>query len=52
MERKLSFQRHFTTFAVSFPGTESLFTIYSSILSDHLDAPGNKFPFLVSELNE
>merc|ERR1719228_2801944 len=33
-------QRHFATFAVSFPNQESLFTIYNTILSDHLDAPG------------
>ena len=26
---------------------DSLYAIYNSILSDHLDAPGNKFPFLV-----
>jgi len=44
------FQRHFTTFAVSFPGTDALFTIYSSILSDHLDSPTNKFPFLVRKM--
>ena len=24
-----------------------MYAIYNSILSDHLDAPGNKFPFLV-----
>ena len=40
-------QRHFATFAVGFPTHDSLFTIYNSILSDHLDAPGNKFTFLV-----
>ncbi len=40
-------QRHFATFAVSFPTLDSLFTIYNNILSDHLDAPTNKFGFLV-----
>ena len=29
-------QRHFATFAVSFPGQDSLYAIYNSILSDHL----------------
>eukprot|EP00095_Tigriopus_kingsejongensis_P007513 maker-scaffold103_size370364-snap-gene-1.20 protein:Tk07513 transcript:maker-scaffold103_size370364-snap-gene-1.20-mRNA-1 annotation:"dynein beta ciliary-like" len=43
-------QRHFATFAVSFPGQDSLYTIYNAILSDHLDAPGNKFPFLVRKM--
>ena len=43
-------QRHFATFAVSFPNQESLFTIYNTILSDHLDAPGNKFAFLVRKM--
>ena len=35
-------QRHFATFAVSFPGNEALKTIYSSILTGHLEQ--NKFP--------
>ena len=43
-------QRHFATFAVSFPSQDALFTIYNSILSDHLDSPGNKFPFLLRKL--
>ena len=43
-------QRHFATFAVSFPSQDALFTIYNSILSDHLDAPANKFPFLLRKL--
>ena len=43
-------QRHFATFAVSFPNQESLFTIYNNILSDHLEAPGNKFSFLVRKM--
>jgi dynein heavy chain len=30
-------QRHFATFAVSFPSNEALKTIYSSILQGHLD---------------
>ena len=43
-------QRHFATFAVVFPSSESLFTIYNAILNDHLENPGNKFPFLVKKL--
>ena len=43
-------QRHFATYAVSFPSQESLFSIYNNILSDHLDAPGNKFAFLVRKM--
>ena len=43
-------QRHFATFAVVFPSAESLFTIYNAILGDHLENPGNKFPFLVKKL--
>ncbi|CAF0886754.1 unnamed protein product, partial [Adineta ricciae] len=34
-------QRHFAVFAVSFPGHDSLRTIYNSILSQHLSAPHN-----------
>lgn len=34
-------QRHFSVFALSFPGTDALLTIYTSILSQHLAA--NKF---------
>ena len=30
------FQRHFAVFALSFPGTDSLKTIYNSILTQHL----------------
>ncbi|CAK8695850.1 unnamed protein product [Clavelina lepadiformis] len=33
-------QRHFSVFAVSFPGQEALLTIYSSILSQHLQIGG------------
>ena len=43
-------QRHFATFAIVFPSTESLFTIYNSILADHLDNPVNKFTFLVRKM--
>jgi dynein heavy chain len=43
-------QRHFATFAVSFPSQDSLYTIYNAILSDHLDLPSNKFPFLVRKM--
>ncbi|XP_030631579.1 dynein axonemal heavy chain 9 isoform X2 [Chanos chanos] len=33
-------QRHFSVFALSFPGTEALSTIYCSILSQHLRGEG------------
>ncbi|XP_062234716.1 dynein axonemal heavy chain 9-like [Platichthys flesus] len=33
-------QRHFSVFALSFPGAEALSTIYTSILSHHLKGPG------------
>ena len=33
-------QRHFSVFAVSFPGTEALRTIYHSILSQHVTQGG------------
>lgn len=33
-------QRHFSVFAVSFPGTEALRTIYHSILSQHTSQGG------------
>lgn len=36
----LSPQRHFSVFALSFPGAEALNTIYSSILSHHLRGEG------------
>ena len=36
-------QRHFATFSVVFPTEESLFAIYHSILSGHLDDASNKF---------
>ena len=33
-------QRHFSVFAVSFPGTDALITIYQSILGGHISAGG------------
>ncbi|XP_060805137.1 dynein beta chain, ciliary [Amyelois transitella] len=36
-------QRHFCTFAVSFPGLDACFHIYKQILSQHLANPLNKF---------
>ena len=45
-------QRHFATFAVAFPGPEALFTIYSAILSGHLDNASNKFHYLVKTMGE
>jgi dynein heavy chain len=36
-------QRHFATFSVVFPTQESLFTIYNTILNDHIQNPSNKF---------
>lgn len=33
-------QRHFSVFALSFPGAEALSTIYTSILSQHLRGVG------------
>ena len=36
-------QRHFATFSVVFPTPESLFTIYNTILSAHMNDPSNKF---------
>ena len=43
-------QRHFATFAVVFPGQESLFTIYESILSEHLESSILKFPYLIKKM--
>ena len=43
-------QRHFATFAVVFPGQDALFTIYESILTQHLENPSNKFPYLVKKM--
>lgn len=36
-------QRHFATFSVVFPSEESLFSIYNTIMTDHLENPLNKF---------
>ena len=36
-------QRHFATFSVAIPNEENLFSIYNTILSGHLEDPGNKF---------
>ncbi|KAI4493969.1 hypothetical protein M0802_009345 [Mischocyttarus mexicanus] len=43
-------QRQFVVFAVSFPNTESLTTIYASILSQHLANIEHRFPLCVTEL--
>lgn len=43
-------QRHFYVFAVSFPGCDSLTTIYHAILSQHLSNPEYKIPSLVAKL--
>lgn len=41
-------QRHFSVFAVSFPGQDALGTIYSSILVQHLQI--NNFPNVVQKV--
>ncbi|XP_012283270.1 dynein beta chain, ciliary [Orussus abietinus] len=43
-------QRHFAVFAVSFPTPDSLMTIYSSILSQHLANIEHRFPTCVTEI--
>ncbi|XP_050527559.1 dynein beta chain, ciliary isoform X2 [Daktulosphaira vitifoliae] len=43
-------QRHFCVIAVSFPGTESLTIIYSSILNQHFGNVENRIPQIVSKL--
>ena len=43
-------QRHFATFAVVLPGEESLFSIYNTILYDHLESPSQKFNHPVKKL--
>ncbi|OXU27164.1 hypothetical protein TSAR_014516 [Trichomalopsis sarcophagae] len=43
-------QRHFAVFAVSFPNSESLTTIYASILSQHLANVEHRFPLSVTDL--
>ncbi|XP_044764909.1 dynein beta chain, ciliary [Coccinella septempunctata] len=45
-------QRHFYVFAISFPSTESLITIYNAVLSQHLTNPEHKFPSIVGKLSE
>ncbi|KAJ8921300.1 hypothetical protein NQ315_013774 [Exocentrus adspersus] len=45
-------QRHFCVFAISFPGTDSLTTIYHSIISQHLSNSEYKFPHTVIKLSE
>ncbi|VVC32244.1 Hypothetical protein CINCED_3A002285 [Cinara cedri] len=45
-------QRHFYVFALGFPSQEALFTIYSSILSQHLRNPINKFNNSVIKLTD
>ena len=43
-------QRHFMTFSVNFPSYESLVQIYSTILTQHLESPSNKFPHSVQRM--
>lgn len=43
-------QRHFMTFSVNFPAAESLEHIYSTILTQHLESPGNKFCHSVQKM--
>ena len=43
-------QRHFATFSVVFPNEDSLFAIYNSILSGHLEDVGNKFSSTVRKM--
>lgn len=45
-------QRHFCVFAISFPGSEALTTIYHSILGQHLTNPEHKFPSFIAKLSE
>lgn len=46
-------QRHFSTFAVNFPGADAMFHIYHSILSQHIANPINKFaPKLVTSCDD
>ena len=42
-------QRHFATFSVIFPCEESLFSIYHTIISDHIENPINKFSIPVKK---
>ncbi|XP_024080370.1 dynein beta chain, ciliary isoform X1 [Cimex lectularius] len=43
-------QRHFYVFTISFPTTDTLLSIYSSILSQHFANPEHKFPQIVTRL--
>ncbi|XP_067212065.1 dynein beta chain, ciliary [Linepithema humile] len=43
-------QRHFAVFAISFPNLDSLTTIYTSILSQHLANVEHRFPLTVTDL--
>jgi dynein heavy chain len=45
-------QRHFYVFAISFPGSEALSTIYHAILSQHLSNIEHKFPSIVVKLGD
>ncbi|CAI6373183.1 unnamed protein product [Macrosiphum euphorbiae] len=45
-------QRHFYVFALGFPSRDALVTIYTSILSQHLKNPVNKFNSTVSKLGD
>ncbi|EFA11309.2 dynein beta chain, ciliary [Tribolium castaneum] len=45
-------QRHFYVFAISFPGSEALSTIYHAILSQHLSNIEHKFPSVVVKLGD
>ena len=46
-----TFQRHFATFNISFPGREAVHSIYNSILSQHLELPAAGFPHTVQRLS-
>ncbi|XP_047526088.1 dynein beta chain, ciliary-like isoform X1 [Pieris napi] len=45
-------QRHFCTFAVSFPGLDACFHIYKQIISQHMANPLNKFGIVVQKYSE
>lgn len=45
-------QRHFCVFAVSFPGSESLTTIYQNILTQHYLNAEQKFNLCVTKLTQ
>ena len=45
-------QRHFATFAVVFPSEQALFSIYNTIVSDHLKNSTNKFKLAVQKVGE